>query len=253
MYQKYTGTAAAHFYVIGEALKIVENKVRRDFGELMNLQNSRNCLAFASATVGYLNDKFYDFFTEKRSGYSLVLEGYNKNWEGGDGTFYVDALCGFDNFLHAISYFATVVVLRKGSEIIGGLLNNYSAGETFYASRGGGAFLNGKRIRTPQRTMGEGALIAMGCDSKGKIPESLLAEFSNPRVSGCYPLDICYTACGRYDATVVFAAAGEKLEFGKLFMVEAGGLYGDRNGDRNGGENGVVFASSALVDSIKGV
>ncbi|MDR2777255.1 MAG: hypothetical protein LBB24_00590, partial [Rickettsiales bacterium] len=202
-----------------------ENKVRRDFGELANLQNSRKNSAFAAATIRHIGDKLYNFFTEKRPNYSLVVDGY-KNWEGrGENSVYVNTLCGANNFLHAVPYFATLLTLKRSGEILMGFVNCYSTGETFFVSKGSGAFLNDRRIRVSSRTMEESTLVSVKCDRSSGLFEKLLPKFGPPRVTGCYPLDICYTACGRYDACVVMDGDEEELKLGKLLITEAGGLH----------------------------
>jgi myo-inositol-1(or 4)-monophosphatase len=247
LYRKEAKASGADSRIFSEVLRTVENKVRRDFGELANLQTSRKSSAFASATLEYLGEKFCRFFREKRPAYSLHLENYPESWtEDGENSIYINSLCGVNNFLHAIPYFATLLALRKNGEVVFGLVNNYSSGETFSVSRGEGAFLNGRRIRVSSRAHGENTLTSVRQDGIGKLSGEIFLKLGSLIVTDCYPLDFCHVACGRHDASVVFDGSMDELELGKLFVTEAGGLHHDFG---NGGS--VAFGNSSMIDNIR--
>jgi myo-inositol-1(or 4)-monophosphatase len=246
LYRRETRTGNADSRIVGEAPRIVENRVRRDFGELMNLQSSKKSPDFARGTVEYVREKLYEFFVEKRPNYSLRIENYSRDWTGdGEWSIYVDGLSGVSNFLHAIPYFATLLALRRNGETILGVVNGYASGEMFTVSRGNGAFLNGRRIRVSSRVLGENSLVALDWDGHWKPSGEVAEKIGGYRVTGCCPLDFCHVACGRYDASVVSRGSEEELELGKLFIAEAGGLC------CSSGDGGVVFGNGSLATDVR--
>jgi myo-inositol-1(or 4)-monophosphatase len=238
----------AEMYVLKESLRLVENKVQRDFIELGNLQSTRRNVNFVNSTVEYLNSRLFSFFTEKRPKYSLVVKGYresdNKNAEF---SIYVNSLCGINNLLHAVPYFATVITLKKNNEVIFGLVNSYASNEVFMAIHGRGAFVNDSRLRVSNRTKTDNLLVGIKQDKDRKLFEKIISKFQTFRVTSCYVLDFCYMACGRYDASIVFEGGKEELKFATLLTIEAGGIC-HRIG---GSDNDMVFSNAALMDEIK--
>ncbi|MDR2077650.1 MAG: hypothetical protein LBP39_01640 [Rickettsiales bacterium] len=241
---------SADIYVLKESIRLVENKVRRDFVELENLQSTRKNVNFVNSTLEYLNDRLYSFLIEKRPKYAINIKGYKeKPSENTEFSIYVNSLCGINNLLHGIPYFATVISLAKNSEVVAGLVNNYAGNETFVAMYGKGAFVNDRRIRVSNRTMEDSALVAIKQDRSGKLFREIISKFSNFRINSCYALDFCCVACGKYDASVVFGGGEEELKLGALFSIEAGGLY-QKIGESG---NDMIFSNYILLDSIKNI
>ena len=61
---------------------------------------------------------------------------------------------GTKNFVRRVPLWATLIALEEGGEITVGVVHNPVTGDLYTARRGGGAFLNGERIRVS----GEGSL-----------------------------------------------------------------------------------------------
>ena len=68
-----------------------------------------------------------------------VKKGEKYNW-------IIDPLDGTTNFLHGVHPFAISIGLMEDDEVIAGVVHEAAGRETFTAWRGGGAWLNGKRI-----------------------------------------------------------------------------------------------------------
>src|SRR5207245_6952295 len=59
----------------------------------------------------------------------------------------IDPIDGTKNFVRRIPIWATLIALEERGEITLGVIHNPVTGELYTARRGGGAFLNGDRIR----------------------------------------------------------------------------------------------------------
>src|SRR3954452_10501653 len=62
-------------------------------------------------------------------------------------TWVADPIDGTVNFLYGIPQYAVSLAARLGDDVVAGVVHNPVSGETFTATRGGGAFLNGSPIR----------------------------------------------------------------------------------------------------------
>lgn len=90
----------------------------------------------------------------------------------------VDPIDGTANFARAIPVWATLIALQVDGEIVLGLANAPAMGERYAAVRGGGATMNGKRIRVSQTArMGDAQFLYSQLDT-------LLASTRNQAVVG---------------------------------------------------------------------
>ena len=59
---------------------------------------------------------------------------------------FIDPLDGTNNFVLGIPQFSVSIALTKGEEIILGVIYNPVTNNMYYAEKGKGAYLNGKKI-----------------------------------------------------------------------------------------------------------
>jgi myo-inositol-1(or 4)-monophosphatase len=229
-------------HILKSSLRLLEDKVRRDFFELENLQSSKQNKLFADATLKYLNTKLYDFFLEKRSNYTLQLKDYRQKQSNKcDYSIYASVLEGFENLLHGIPYFATYILLSKNTKALVGLVSNYITNETFIATTGQGAFVNSRRIRVSNRDNFSQILTSIG--KSIKPPMTIPGQFI---VTGCDILDCCQTASGKHDIALINNTSPEEIKLIQLFLTEAGGIC-----HLSPEKNLMVCGNSHLVDNFK--
>jgi myo-inositol-1(or 4)-monophosphatase len=109
----------------------------------------------------------------------------------------------------------------------------------FTASKGGGAFLNDKRIRVSKRVRLDEALIGTGFpyrvfehfDTYLAIFKEVAQKTAGMRRPGAASLDLAWVACGRMDGFWEFGLSPWDIAAGTLLITEAGGLIGDLAGE----------------------
>ncbi len=167
----------------------------------------------------------------------------------------IDPLDGTTNFIHGLPQYAISIALAKGGVIEQALVFDPNRNELFTASKGGGAFLNERRIRVSGRTRLAAALIGTGfpyrmfehIDLYLAIFKELAQKTAGQRRPGAASLDLAYVACGRYDAFWEFGLAPWDIAAGALLISEAGGLISDLRGEANYLETGNVVAGTPKV------
>lgn len=226
--------------VMVDAVRKAARGLRRDYGEVENLQVSRKGPGdFVSAADRKAEEVLRDALMKARPGYSLVLEE-NGIIEGTDKshTWHVDPLDGTSNFLHGVPHFAVSVGLEREGQIVAGVIFDPIKDELFVAERGKGAYLNNRRLRVSGRQDMADALVGYGTPylGRGSHPRLLrelgavMAVAGGTRRMGSAALDMAYVACGRLDAywerdlqTYDFAA-------GVILVREAGGFVTSADG-----------------------
>ena len=150
-----------------------------------------------------------------------------------------DPLDGTTNFLHGYPEYAVSIAIVRDRELCAGAVLNVTREDEFTAVKGGGAFLNGERIRVSSLREPGRALIGTGFPFKAldKLPQ-YLAQFSlviqgtaGVRRAGSAALDLCNVACGRFDAFWELLLAPWDIAAGMLMVREAGGIVTDLKGN----------------------
>jgi len=149
-----------------------------------------------------------------------------------------DPLDGTTNFLHGYPEYAVSIGIAREGEICAAVVLNVPRGEEFTAISGGGAFLNGARIKVSSLREPSRALIGTGFPFRTveQLPQ-YVAQFSlvaagtaGMRRAGAAALDLASVACGRFDAFWELTLAPWDVAAGILLVREAGGIVTDLEG-----------------------
>lgn len=150
----------------------------------------------------------------------------------------IDPIDGTANYAHTFPHSGISVGLTKdGVPVLGGVLD-FSRNEMFYAVKGHGAFLNGKRIKVSKTARLEDSLLVTGFPFNRNniefihIPvfKDFLMICHDVRRTGAASLDLCWTAAGRIDGYWEFTLNPWDVCAGKLILEEAGGTVTDFSG-----------------------
>lgn len=147
-------------------------------------------------------------------------------------TWVVDPIDGTVNYLYDIPQYAVSIAARVGTgddAVVAGVVVDVAKGECFTATRGGGAWLGGRRLRVRDvAPMGQ-RLVATGFNYErqvrvlqGRAVAELLPHVRDIRRLGSAALDLCGLAAGRLDAYVEEGLAEWDLAAGGLVAREAG-------------------------------
>lgn len=143
----------------------------------------------------------------------------------------VDPLDGTTNFAQGYPFFSVSIALQIAGEAAVGVVYDPTHDEMFHAVRGQGAFLNGRPIRVSAHGILEEALLVTGFPYElRRDPDILLTLFKEMivrargiRRDGSAALDLCYVACGRFDAFWEVGLHPWDMAAGSLLICEAGG------------------------------
>jgi len=167
----------------------------------------------------------------------------------------VDPLDGTSNYLHGVPHFSVSIALVDAGEVVVGVVFDPLRSELFTAIKGGGAFLNDKRMRVSQRKSLEGSLVATGfpfrqhqhLDAHWAMTRSVLLAAHDVRRSGSAALDLAYVACGRFDAYFEAGVKPWDVAAGSLLLREAGGRCTDFSGGEKFITTGNIVAANIKV------
>ncbi|MDI9337626.1 MAG: inositol monophosphatase family protein [Alphaproteobacteria bacterium] len=146
----------------------------------------------------------------------------------------LDPIDGTINFFHKIPICATSLALEKDGDIIMGAVYNPLMKEFFFAEKGQGAFLNNQKIVVSQNNNIEKSILVTGFpyslvepQKTMKIFEKIISKGISIRRLGSAAIDLCWVACGRFDAFYEGHLKPWDSAAGMLIVSEAGGLLTD--------------------------
>ena len=250
-----------HLTVMANAAQKAAKRLLRDFNEVEQLQVSvKGPSDFVSQADLRAEAILREELNKARPGYAFLMEesgaSGSENWSW---RWVVDPLDGTTNFLHGIPHWAISIGLEKrlpdgGSEPIAGLVYAPASDEMFWAEKGGGAFVNERRLRVSARREFKDALFATGVPFAA-VTASRRAAFSRtlatlmPHVAGirrfgAAALDLAWVAAGRYDGYWELGLKRWDLAAGLLLVREAGGYATDPDGTADPRETGNLVAGN---------
>ena len=161
-------------------------------------------------------------------GEEMSKQEQEEQWiKGQAGLWSIDPIDGTSNFLNGLPYFAISVALMEHGKSVLGVIYNPVADEMFYATKGGGAFLNGialpikRYVPTLSSAMANVDLKRL--DRKFAAKVAAYPPYASQRNYGACALEWCYTAAGYFD---LYLHGGQKpwdYAAGSLILEEAGG------------------------------
>jgi len=165
----------------------------------------------------------------------------------------IDPLDGTVNFLHGLGQSAVSIALGDDEGASVAVTIDPFRDEEFTATRGGGAFCNGRPLRVSGCATLDEALLVTGFAydrrdhgrSYTDAVAAVLAEAQGVRRLGSACLDLAWVACGRYEGHWEWGLAPWDLAAGVLLVTEAGGRVSDSYGDEVRPED--VVASNGLI------
>jgi myo-inositol-1(or 4)-monophosphatase len=168
----------------------------------------------------------------------------------------IDPLDGTNNFAHRVPHFAVSVAYYHNGEPVCGIVANPIRDEWHVATRGGGAFFNGERVRTGDQIHLSEVLIGVGFyyDRGDRMEATLraLGEMKRRQVHGIRrfgtaSLDLCMVGMGQLGASFEYELSPWDFAAGRLFVEEAGGRVTTCRGEPARLGQTSILASNGLI------
>jgi len=169
----------------------------------------------------------------------------------------IDPIDGTTNFAHSLPICSVSIAYEENGIVRMGGVYDPVREELFYAEKGRGAFLNGKRIRVSKTKKLNDALLATGFpydrrkdpDKYLKIFREFLMQAQEIRRLGSAALDLCYVACGRFDGYWEAKLNPWDKAAGMLILKEAGGKLSDYSSKPLTLTEPTIVASNSTIHS----
>ncbi len=201
------------------ALQRTASGLRRDFGEVENLQQSlRGARDFVQKASARIEDSILSDLLLVRPSAGLLTPNVSRAGDGRDE--FVLALSGASNFVRGNPHFAISLALRSNDETKIALVYSPIDERLYYAESGHGAYVfsayHSARIKVSN--LSEPMDLTIGYNTSDNRP-----MMGDARRTGCPALDLAWVAAGKFDAYVSDALDFAEIAAGELIVREAGG------------------------------
>jgi len=245
--------------VIEKAVRKAAPQLRRDFGEVEQLQVSRKGPAdFVSRADKRTEQILFDELRKARPEFGFLMEEQGEvAGEAGAPRWIIDPLDGTTNFLHGIPQFAISVAVEEAGSLIAGVVYNPITDDFFWAENGRGAWHNTRRLRVSARRELVDSLIGTGIPFHGHgdperyaaVLATVAAEVAGIRRFGAASLDLAWVASGRFDGFWEQGLQPWDVAAGIHLIQEAGGFCTDFRGQPNRIDTGSLIAGNQFIHS----
>ena len=154
-------------------------------------------------------------------------------------TWVIDPIDGTVNYLYGLPGWSISIAAKDSEGVLIGVVHSPTVGSTWTATRGGGAFFNGRVIHCNDPVGLDRALIGTGFVydvrkrvNQGKVLAALLPQVRDIRRMGSAAVDICYVAMGSFDGYFEIGLKEWDVAAASLVASEAGALIETNAQDR---------------------
>jgi myo-inositol-1(or 4)-monophosphatase len=188
-------------------------------------------------------------------GYGVLSEEDMDTGAGHPVRWIVDPLDGTTNFAHGLPIWAISIALEIEKEIVLGIVYDPNRKEIFTAMKDSGARLNGRKVSVSRtKKLGHSLLVTGFPYDIRRTTNNNLRQFSEFAVRaravrrlGSAALDLCYTACGRFDGYWELKLSPWDQAAGSLILREAGGRITDFAGRQFSIYGDEVLGTNGLI------
>ena len=193
--------------------------------------------------------------SEAYPNHGFLAEESGELLNNSDHIWIIDPLDGTTNFIHGFPQYAISIALSVNGVLQQGVIYDPNRDELFSASKGGGAYVDRRRLRVADQIKLENALIGTGfpyrqdqdVDQYLKIFADMTRQCAGLRRPGAASLDLAYVAAGRYDGFFESELKPWDMAAGALIITEAGGLVGNYRGEEGFLESGEIMAGNPRI------
>ena len=225
-------TTAAHAAVVAGGL------LARHIGKPRMVQTKRSAVDLVTEIDRASERIIHAILHRADPAVGFLGEEHGARRDGASSRWIVDPLDGTNNFVHGLPLFGVSIGLEHHGTMVVGVVYDPMRRELFTATRGGGAFLNGRRIHVSPTKRLALSLLSTGFSANFlKHPQPYLGWFQTLQASshgvrriGSSVLSLAFVASGRLEGFYERDLWPWDIAAGMLLVQEAGGRVSNLTG-----------------------
>ncbi|MBI2545840.1 inositol monophosphatase [Candidatus Woesearchaeota archaeon] len=241
----------------------VAKKAAKKAGILLLRQFGKKVVSYRKHGLAYVTDADFKSQTlikrilkQATPSFNIISEEAEIEQHGSEYTWYIDPLDGTHNFIHNLPEFGISIALAYGNEIIAGVIYIPFQGRMYYAEKGKGAYLNGKKIHVSSRTSKQRYILMIELEqatrsSTTSLMRIMIPEKNRLRAFACATYSLANLASGNIDAYVTLKTHPWDVAAGMVLVQEAGGKFTTLRGKKgNVNDPGLIFSNGKVHERV---
>ena len=214
--------------------------LRENFGGVYKISSKEVLSNLVTEIDRKSEEKIFEIIRNDFPGHYILSEEAGALKQESDFKWIIDPIDGTVNYAHSIPLTCVSIAVEKNGEIILGVVFNPISGEFFFSEKGSGSFLNDEKITVSDCSDLRRSLLVTGFpyDSSSYKPDpvSVFKKFIMKDIPirrlGSAALDLCWTACGRFEGFWEYNLNAWDVAAGYLILTEAGGIVTNLSGEK---------------------
>ncbi len=249
------GSLVPHIRAASEAAIAAGALLVRHLGRPRTVETKRSATDLVTELDRASEALIHRRLTRAFPGFGFLGEEQGERTGASEYRWIVDPLDGTNNFVHGLPLFGVSIGLERLGRIVAGVIYDPNRRELFTAARGGGAYLNGRRIRVSKAAVLAKGLLSTGFSSRfTRSPAAYLRWFKafqarshGVRRLGSTVLCLAWIASGRLEGFYERDLWPWDIAAGLVLVEEAGGQVSDFDGGQVGLNDGRLVASNGRI------
>jgi len=133
-----------------KASKVAAKVLMKNYGKIKFVKTKEKESYFTNVDLE-AEKAIFSIIRKQFPRHNIVSEEYGNLGKKSEYTWYIDPLDGTHNYIHNIPLFGVSIALAYKDKVKLGILNIPCLKEIYFAEKGKGAFLNGKRIKVSNK------------------------------------------------------------------------------------------------------
>lgn len=253
MYQEYLTVAINAAETSGEVMVAY-------FGKLHDFKQKNQNIRDLVTEVDILSEKnIRERIREHFPHHAIIGEESKEENVNSPFVWHIDPIDGTVNYSQGIPFCAVSIGLEEKGEIVAGVIYNPFSQELFYASKGQGAFLNGKNIFVSEKKdIKDGLYAAAFSSDRSEQKKGEYGIFGRMNDAtrgvlrtGSAALNLAYLACGRIDGFWAKELFSWDLAAGIVLVKEAKGVViSGKNNEYKIGDSVLIAANKFILKDL---
>lgn len=214
--------------------------LRENFGGIYKISSKEVLSNLVTEIDKKSEEKIFEIIKKDFPGHYILSEEAGALKQESDFKWIIDPIDGTVNYAHSIPLTCVSIAVEKKGEIIMGVVFNPISGEFFFSEKGSGSYLNDEKISVSDCSDLRRSLLVTGFpyDSSSYKPDpvSVFKKFIMKDIPirrlGSAALDLCWTACGRFEGFWEYNLNAWDVAAGYLILTEAGGIVTNLSGEK---------------------
>ena len=227
----------------------------RHVGRPKHVQTKRSAIDLVTEIDRAAERRIHAILHRAEPAFGFLGEEEGARRAGAAARWIVDPIDGTNNFVHGLPLFGVSIGLEHAGQMVVGVIYDPMRRELFTAVRGGGAFLNGARIRVSPTAVLARSLLSTGFSANFlKHPQPYLGWFQRlqsrshgVRRIGSSVLSLAWVASGRLEGFYERDLWPWDIAAGMLLVEEAGGRVSTLRGSPAALEHSELVASNGRI------